>query len=258
MAKNNPLLAQKNQTRQQEWDDILIHEFDDLNEIDENMDLKEHTQLSFGARFENKISKRHIVSTGIYKSGDTVLGFKCGVCLHKWEAKASKVIRYGCPTCYAIDRNIQKARDIWLRSKQIIADKHGKIVKIPKQALDHVTKLTDTFGLKCGDCHQLFTFTHKRLRDNQWCPHCAQLGFERPTRVSGAVYKKGQSDEEKFARITQIAEIKGMAMTSKKLQARYSLACHKCGQTSTLTARQLCENKYPCFNRCIATHKVKL
>jgi hypothetical protein len=256
--KREELKKQKDRERQQEWDDVLYHEMGSIVEIDDSIKLDKHTYLTSEQKFTYKMSLKHITFEGEYLNGKSVVSLECGVCGHAWDEAGVRVLRRGCPACFAIDNNIHKARNIWIRSKQIIADKGGKIVKLPPQTLEHIVSLDDKFGLMCGDGGHIFTFTHKKLRDNQWCPSCAQLGLNRPIRTSENVYRRNVTDQMRYDKLFQIAQLKQMSMDSRKWTDRMKFTCAKCGEMTVLSARQLCENKFPCRNRCTATHKMKM
>ena len=256
--KSQELKQQKDLDRKNEWDDILFQDMSSVIEIDNTVEISDSAYMSPGSKFELKMTLKHISFEGEYLTGESVVDLTCEVCGHVWEEAGCRVLRRGCPACFEIDRNIFKARAIWIRSKQIISDKGGVIVKIPEQTLEHVTCLDDVFGLKCGDGNHIFTFSHKKLRDNQWCPICAHGTARKTVRTSKHTYHKKFDDTKKYDRLVEIAQLKQMSLDSKKYKERMNFTCSKCGDTTILSGRQLCENKYPCRNRCVTTHKIKM
>jgi len=199
-----------------------------------------------------KLSNIKIIH-GDYESRNSELDLQCDICNHTWTAIAQKARLHGCPKCKELARNTEKELELWKRSKKIIQDKMGKIVKFTQREPGQTPSVNDEFLLKCHEGHR-FLLTHKKLRNNQWCPLCIINPGYKPKLRSAYTYRKNMTNEQKFEKYKEIAIMKGSVITNKHhiaVTESYKLLCTHCATESMRTARQISRNAYLCDNKCI-------
>ncbi len=211
-------------------------------------------------RFFKKMIESNITAIGEYRTLKSEFSYSCRICNKTWTETAEKGLKYKCPNCSIEQKYKEKDAWLWKRSQRILDDKHGIIINKP--TITKKPSVKDSFVLECEHGHR-FEITHKELRDNRWCPHCKANLFIKE-RQSNHVYRKGMSIEEKFSKYQQIAEVKGVKILNqgplmdKKRSAKYNVLCIVCGETMQRTARQICEKKYICKNKCIQGGKFSI
>lgn len=228
---------------------------DDLLKIDNSLDKELFNYNSPFKRFQMKMCARNITVSGDYESHKSILSFVCEKCKHEWEGSATHAQKIGCPECFRFTSNLEKTVIMWDRSKKIIRDKIGKILQLPEIIPGKPPSLEDEFILGCSRGHT-FTFTHHRLRDNLWCPQCRSKYGLSDEPVSNYVYRRGMTEEEKFVKYSEIAEMKGAKILSLEPDSKaFKIVCKTCQKTRILTARQICNNQYLCKHRCVKGNK---
>lgn len=226
---------------------------DDIVAIETELDPDACNYNSYASRFKLKMNLRDITFTGIYEDFKSTLHFTCGKCEHVWDGKATRAQQDGCPKCKQFDIDIEKTIKMWNRSKKIIRDKSGVIIQYPEKT--KVAMLGDEFILRCERNHN-FTFTHLKLRDNQWCPVCKELYGNEVEDGAAYTYNRGVTKEDKFETHCKIAEIKGAKIMSINPETgAFKIICIYCNRTMTVTPRQLCNNQYLCKAKCYKGHR---
>ena len=223
----------------------------DIIDIDLDLDCDQLDYNNYSARFNEQMKVKHIEVSGEYHNCQSLLHFKCDKCDHEWDAIATRVQQHGCPKCYKFSKNLDKTLRMWTRTKQIIRDKAGKIIQFPKITSKVPAKLTDRFIISCHRGHK-FTFTHLKLREDQWCPLCKASNSIDPSLKSRHIYSRGMNTEQKIQKYHEIAEIKGVKIISiEPVTNNFKTICIHCNETRILTPRQLCNNQYLCINKCV-------
>lgn len=237
-------------------------EINSLLELDVDAKADEYNYNTYASRFIAGMNARDIqVLGGQYEDRDSVLNFACKACDHTWSAMAKNAQARGCPVCKKFQINLKKSKKLWDRSKRIIKDKGGKIIKLPEIKPGEKATVDEEFLLACRRGHR-FTFSHRRLYKDSWCPICNTSHGVRGTddrESSEFVYKKRLTNPEKYARLREISEIKGSRILDPSWEEEsYSLLCTACGTQADRTAKQICDNRYLCPKRCIKGHRFTL
>lgn len=227
----------------------------DIISIDPSLKKSDFNYNGYSARFLLKMEEKNIEASGNYENHKSIMKFKCKKCNHEWECAATKTQSLGCPECRKFTSNLDKTIKMWERSKKIIRDKGGKILQFPPIDPEHTPALTDEFILSCKQEHT-FTFSHLRLREGQWCPICSTKHGLIDTPKSKFTYRRGMTSEEKYAKYSEIAEIKGSKLLSINPETKeFKILCIKCNTSRLISPRGLCANQYLCKNRCTKGNK---
>ncbi len=237
-------------------------EMDGLLALDADAVPNNYEYNTYASRFIAGMRTRNIeVTEGQYADRESTMTFACNICGHTWSTMAKNAQQRGCPLCRKFQVNLRKAKKLWTRSKKIIRDKGGKIVKFPPTDPEKKPSVDEKFLLLCRKGHR-FLSSHRLLGKDRWCPICPTEPGTRDVKSkesSQFVYKKRLTNPEKYARLRDIAEIKGSRVIDASYQTEaYTLLCTACGKESRATAKQVCDNRYLCVDRCIQGNRFTL
>lgn len=188
----------------------------DLFDLDlyANERLDDYEYESNAAKFRVAMEATKITTLGEYRGHDSEIKLSCDICRTVWASTPNRAVQFGCPECRKVLLQSRKERRLWERTRAIIIDKGGKVIKTKDITQDYEPTVDDKFIVMCGMGHK-FTTSHKKIRRNTWCPVCPKQKYSHKV-ASKAVYKSHSVTVDKQQQLNDCCNSKGTSLLSMK------------------------------------------